>query len=99
MIYLVQTKRAGVTLSFSPEFMCKIRGLTKSMNRGTMVWTGKPDFGAPNCPVRALRYYHRYMTEHSELGRSDAACLFHYSTTMRGRSQVQPLSLIGSAPL
>ena len=31
------------------------------------VLTGKPDFGAPNCPVRALRYYHRYMTEHLEL--------------------------------
>ena len=29
--------------------------------------TGKSDFGAPNCPVRALRYYHRYMTEHPEL--------------------------------
>ena len=29
--------------------------------------TGKPDFDAPNCPVRALRYYHRYMTEHPEL--------------------------------
>ena len=24
-------------------------------------------FGALNCPVRALRYYHRYMTEHPEL--------------------------------
>ena len=31
------------------------------------VLTGKPDFGAPNCPVRALRYYHRYMAEHLEL--------------------------------
>ena len=29
--------------------------------------TGKSDFDAPNCPVRALRYYHRYMTEHPEL--------------------------------
>ena len=27
------------------------------------VLTGKPEFGAPNYPVRALRYYHRYMTE------------------------------------
>ena len=27
--------------------------------------TGK--FGASNCPVRALRYYHRYMSEHPEL--------------------------------
>ena len=31
------------------------------------VLTGKPDFGAPNCRVRTLRYYHRYMTEHPEL--------------------------------
>ena len=29
--------------------------------------TGKSGFGAPNCPVRALRYYHRYLTEHPEL--------------------------------
>ena len=29
--------------------------------------TGKPDFGAPNCPVRALRYYRRYLTEHPGL--------------------------------
>ena len=29
--------------------------------------TGKPEFGAPNCPVRALKYYHRYMFEHPEL--------------------------------
>ena len=31
------------------------------------VLTGKPDFGAPNCPVRALRHYHRYMTEYPAL--------------------------------
>ena len=28
---------------------------------------GKSDFGAPSYPVRALRYYHSYMTEHPEL--------------------------------
>ena len=34
-----------------------------------VVPTGKSDFGAPNCPVRALRYmyYYRYMTEHPKL--------------------------------
>ncbi len=32
-----------------------------------VVPTGKPDFGAANCPVRELRYYHRYMTELQEL--------------------------------
>ena len=40
-----------------------------------MVPTGKPEFGAPNCPVRALRYYHRYLTEHPEL-RKDRRRLF-----------------------
>ena len=29
--------------------------------------TGKSDYGAPNCPVRAFRYYHRYIIEHPEL--------------------------------
>ena len=37
--------------------------------------TGKPEFGASNCPVRALRYYHRYLTEHPEL-RKDRLRLF-----------------------
>ena len=37
--------------------------------------TGKPEFGSPNCPVRALCYYHRYLTEHPEL-RKDRRRLF-----------------------
>ena len=37
--------------------------------------TDKPEFGAPNCPVTALRYYHRYLTEHPEL-RKDRRRLF-----------------------
>ena len=37
--------------------------------------TGKSEFGAPNSPVRALRYYHRYLTEHPEL-RKDRHHLF-----------------------
>ena len=40
-----------------------------------VVPTGKSEFGAPNCPVRALRYYHRYLTEHPEL-RKDRCRLF-----------------------
>ena len=35
----------------------------------------KPEFGAPNCPVRALKYYQRYMSEHPEL-RKGRRCLF-----------------------
>ena len=38
--------------------------------------TGKSDFGPPNCPVRALRYYHRYSTEHPELMRKGRRHLF-----------------------
>ena len=62
-------KGAGVTLYFSPEFMRK----NQKPNQVNDPWyipvvqTGKPEFGAPKCPVRALRYYHRYLTEHPEL--------------------------------
>ena len=57
-------KGAGVTLYFSPEFMRK----NQKPNQVNDPWyipaipTGKP-----NCPVRALRYYHQYLTEHPEL--------------------------------
>ena len=29
--------------------------------------TEKSEFGAPDCPVRILRYHHRYISEHPEL--------------------------------
>ena len=70
-------KGAGVTLYFSPEFMRK----NQKLNQVNDPWyipavpTGKSEFGAPNCPVRALRYYHRYLTEHPEL-RKDRRRLF-----------------------
>ena len=70
-------KGAGVTLYFSPEFMRK----NQKPNQVNDPWyipaipTGKPEFGAPNCPVIALRYYHRYLTEHPEL-RKDRRRLF-----------------------
>ena len=70
-------KGAGVTLYFSPEFMRK----NQKPNQVNDPWyipaipTGKPEFGAPNCPVRALCYYHRYLTEHPEL-RKDRRRLF-----------------------
>ena len=62
-------KGAGVTLYFSPEFMRK----NQRPNQVNDPWyipavpKGKTDFGAPNCPVIALGYYHRYMIEHPEL--------------------------------
>ena len=64
-------------LCFSPEFMRK----NQKPNQVNDPWyipvipTGKPEFGAPNCPVRALCYYHRYLTEHPEL-RKNRRCLF-----------------------
>ena len=70
-------KGAGVTLYFSPEFMRK----NQKPNQVNDPWyipavpTGKPEFGAPNCLVRALHYYHRYLTEHPEL-RKDRRRLF-----------------------
>ena len=70
-------KVAGVTLYFSPEFMRK----NQKRNQVNDPWyipaipTGKPEFGAPNCPVRALLYYHRYLTEHPDL-RKDRRRLF-----------------------
>ena len=70
-------KGAGVTLYFSPEFMRK----NQKQNQVNDPWyipavpTGKSEFGTPNCPVRALRYYHRYLTEHPE-PRKDRRRLF-----------------------
>ena len=70
-------KGAGVTLYFSPEFMRK----NQKPNQVNALWyipgvpTGKSEFGALNCPVRALRYYHRHLTEHPEL-RKDRRHLF-----------------------
>ena len=43
------------------------------MTPDTLYWyipvvpPGKSVFGPPNCPVIALCYYHRYITEHPEL--------------------------------
>ena len=62
-------KGAGVTLYFTPKFMRK----TQRPNQVNYPWyipavpTGRPEFGAPNCPLRAPKYYHRYMCEHPEL--------------------------------
>ena len=83
-------KGAGVTLYFSPEFMRK----NQKPNQVNDPWyipsvpTGKSEFGAPNCPVRALRYYHRYMylTEHPELRKDSWAFLYQSRTITLVRS-------------
>ena len=47
----------------------RIRDLISSLQR-PLVHSSRPYwqviFGAPNGPVRALRYYHRYMIKHPE---------------------------------
>ena len=48
-----------------------------------VVPTGKSEFGVPNCPVRALRYYHRYMSEHPDL-RNLGQMLFIHSSHYQG---------------
>ena len=51
-------KGAGVTLYFTQEFMRK----NQRPNQANDPWyipavpTGRPEFGAPNCPVRVLKY-------------------------------------------
>ena len=56
-------------LYFSPESMRKNQKLSKINDPWyvPVVPSGKSEFGAPKCPVRAIRYYHGYMSEHSEL--------------------------------
>ena len=70
-------KGAGFTLHFSPEIMRKNQKPSQMNDPWfiPVVPTGKSEFGAPNCPVRALCYYHRYLTEHPEL-RKDRHRLF-----------------------
>ena len=59
---------AGVTLYFSSETK-----ITRNLIKVSDPWhipvvpSGKSEVGAPNCTVRALCYYHRYLTEHPEL--------------------------------
>ena len=92
-------KGAGVTLYFIPEFTRK----NQRPKQVTDPWyipavpTGKTEFGAVNCPVRALKYCHRYMTEHPE-ERAGAAYLSLLRTTLWARSSLQPRFLGRYAP-
>ena len=65
------------TLVFDPkyiEFKPKGAGMTfscgKISNLHRLTNPDWSDFGTPNCPLRALGYYHRHMSEHPELRRS-----------------------------
>ena len=64
----IKSKGVSVTLYFSPEFMRK----NQKPNQVNDLWyipavpTGKSE---SHCPVRALCYYHRHLTEHPELGK------------------------------
>ena len=68
--YIQFKPKGACVLYFSPEFMRK----NQKPNQVNDPWyipavpTGKSEFGTPNCPVRALRYYHRHLTEHPEMG-------------------------------
>ena len=48
-------------------------------------WYRKPDFAAPNCPVRGLRYYHRYMTKHPELRKGRCRLFIPYEDNNVGK--------------
>ena len=91
---------AGVTLYFSPEFMRK----NQKPNQVNDPWyipaipTGKPEFDAPNCPVRALRYYHRYLTEHPELRKDRRRLFVPIKDNNAGKELSAPLFPDGSAP-
>ena len=94
-------KGAGVTLYFTPEFMRKNQRPNQVSDPCYIpaVPTGKPDFGAPNCPVRALRYYHRYMTEHPvKEGQTPLIYSFLGQRCGQARSSVQPRFLSGYPP-
>ena len=94
-------KGAGVTLYFSPEFMRK----NQKPNQVNDPWyipavpTGKSEFGAPNCPVRVLRYYHRYLTEHPELRKDRRRLFVPIKDNNAGKELSDPPFLGGSAPL
>ena len=57
--YSSKTKGSGITVNFCPEFMYKNQRPTQTNDPWFVqeVRTGKPEFSAPNCPVRALMYY------------------------------------------
>ena len=65
--YIFSSNQKGLVLHYISALKNQRANQVNDLGYIPVVPTGKPDFGAPNCPVRALRYYHRYMTEHPEL--------------------------------
>ena len=47
----------------------RIRLLIPGTFQRSQLASQKSEFGAPKCHLRALRYYHRHLTEHPELGK------------------------------
>ena len=68
-------KRAGVTLC--EKIKKSVEKIKKSVDLLYVPATSteKSELGAPDCPIRILRYHHRYMSEHPEL-RKGKLCLF-----------------------
>ena len=83
----LKPKGAGITLYLSPEFIRKNQGPNQVNDPCYIpaVPPGKQDFGAPNCPVTALRYYHRYMTEHPELGKGRCRLFIPFKDNNAGK--------------
>ena len=76
-------------------------GLVDSSEEEEVSQQGEPEseFCDHYCPVRALRYYHRYMPEHPELRKGRCHfCSYQLRITMPERSFAQPQSLGGSVP-
>ena len=76
-------KGAGVTLYFTPEFKRK----NQRPNQVSDPWSipAGSEFGAPNCPVRAPKYYHRYMSEHPKLRKGRRRLFIPFEDNNAGR--------------
>ena len=77
---------AGVTLELALSLCTRTRNLPKPHWYITAIPTGKKEFGTPYYPVRALTYYFHHMTEHPEMRKADADCLFLLKITMQAGS-------------
>ena len=88
-------KGLGVTLYFTPKFMRKNQNLhvIKSVTHGiSQLSLLERQFSARNCQVRALRYYHRYITKHPKLKKGRRRLFVPIKDNNAERSSVQPLS-------
>ena len=83
-------KGAGVTLYFTPEFMRKNQRPNQVNDPCYIpaVSTGRPEFGAPNFPVRALKYCHRYISEHPKLRKGRCRLFIPFKDNNAGKELI-----------